>query len=86
MSLNVSREMLQQNRQTNAIRRRLPKKVLSTIKDAQAERPEDYRRLWTQFGRVIKEGLVSDFANQDAVVGIGFDRLYAQRRAAHCAG
>src|SRR5215469_15213727 len=42
MSLNVSREILQQDRQVKAIRRRLTKKVLSTIKDIQTERPEEY--------------------------------------------
>lgn len=70
MSLNVSREILQQDRQINAIRRRLTKKVLSTIKELQSGRPEDYRTFWTQFGRVVKEGLLSDFDNQDALLGI----------------
>jgi len=70
MSLNVSREMLQQDRQINAIRRRLTKKVLSAIKDVQTERPEDYRTFWTQFGRVLKEGLMSDFDNRDTLLGI----------------
>ena len=70
MSLNVSREILQQDRQLTAIRRRLTKKVLSTIKSVQAERPEDYRTLWTQFGAVLKEGLMSDFDNQDALLRI----------------
>jgi molecular chaperone HtpG len=70
LSLNVSREMLQQDRQINAIRRRLTKKVLSTIKDLQTERPEDYRTFWTQFGRVVKEGLMSDFDNQDTLLRI----------------
>ncbi|SPM36079.1 Molecular chaperone, HSP90 family [Mycobacterium rhizamassiliense] len=70
LSLNVSREILQQDRQINAIRRRLTKKVLSTIKDLQSERPEDYRTFWTQFGRVVKEGLLSDFDNQDALLRI----------------
>ncbi|HUH68949.1 MAG TPA: molecular chaperone HtpG [Mycobacterium sp.] len=70
MSLNVSREMLQQDRQVRAIRRRLTKKVLSTIKDLQSERPEDYRTFWTQFGRVLKEGLLSDFDNQDTLLRI----------------
>jgi molecular chaperone HtpG len=70
MSLNVSREMLQQDRQINAIRRRLTKKVLSTIKDIQTERPEDYRTFWTQFGRVLKEGLMSDVDNQDTLLRI----------------
>ena len=68
MSLNVSREILQQDRQINAIRRRLTKKVLSTIKELQSERPEDYRSFWTQFGRVLKEGLLSDFDNQDTLL------------------
>src|SRR3984957_2293085 len=70
MSLNVSREILQQDRQIKAVRRRLTKKVLSTIKDLQSERPEDYRTFWTQFGRVVKEGLMSDFDNQDALLRI----------------
>jgi len=70
MSLNVSREILQQDRQVNAIRRRLTKKVLSTIKELQSERPQDYRTFWTQFGRVLKEGLLSDFDNQDTLLRI----------------
>src|SRR5271155_3862334 len=70
MSLNVSREILQQDRQIKAIRRRLTKKVLSTIKELQSERPEDYRTFWTQFGRVVKEGLMSDFDNQDTLLRI----------------
>ncbi len=68
MSLNVSREILQQDRQIKAIRRRLTKKVLSTIKDLQSERPEDYRTFWTQFGRVLKEGLLNDFDNQETLL------------------
>lgn len=70
MSLNVSREILQQNRQINAIRRRLTKKVLSAIKDLQEERPQDYRTFWTQFGKVLKEGLMSDSDNRDTLLHI----------------
>ena len=70
MSLNVSRELLQQDRQLTAIRRRLTKKVLSTVKSLQSERPQDYRTLWTQFGTVLKEGLMSDFDNQETLLGI----------------
>ncbi|KKC06210.1 molecular chaperone HtpG [Mycobacterium nebraskense] len=70
MSLNVSREILQQDRQIKAIRRRLTKKVLSTIKELQSERPDDYRTFWTQFGRVLKEGLLSDFDNRDTLLQI----------------
>lgn len=70
MSLNVSREILQQDRQIKAIRRRLTKKVLATIKDLQTERPDDYRTLWTQFGKVVKEGLLSDFDNRETLLQI----------------
>ena len=70
LSLNVSREILQQDRQIKAIRRRLTKKVLSAIKDIQSERPEDYRKFWIQFGRVLKEGLMSDSDNQDTLLRI----------------
>jgi len=70
MSLNVSREILQQDRQINAIRRRLTKKVLSAIKDLQSERPEDYRTFWSQFGKVLKEGLMLDFDNQETLLTV----------------
>lgn len=70
MTLNVSREILQQDRQVTAIRRRLTKKVLSTIKGVQSQRPEDYRTFWAQFGAVLKEGLMSDFDNQDTLLRI----------------
>ena len=70
MSLNVSREILQQDRQIKAIRRRLTKKILSTIKELQSGRPDDYRTVWTQFGRAIKEGLLSDADNRDMLLQI----------------
>jgi molecular chaperone HtpG len=82
MSLNVSREILQQDRQIKAIRRRLTKKVLSTIKDIQSERPQDYRTFWTQFGRVLKEGLLSDFDNKDTLLQISsFGTTYSDEDA-----
>jgi molecular chaperone HtpG len=68
MSLNVSREILQQDRQIKVIRRSLTKKVLSAIKDLQSSRPDDYTTFWTQFGRVFKEGLISDGDNRDTVL------------------
>ena len=70
LSLNVSREILQQDRHIATIRRRLTKKVLSRIGDLQTQRPQDYRTLWTQFGTVIKEGLTSDFDNQGTLLGV----------------
>jgi molecular chaperone HtpG len=70
MSLNVSREILQQDRQIKVIRRSLTKKVLSAIKDLQANRPDDYATFWAQFGRAFKEGLLSDPDNRDTVLGL----------------
>nr|KOY50088.1 heat shock protein 90 [Gordonia sp. NB41Y] len=68
LSLNVSREILQQDRQIRAIRRRLTKKVISTITEMRGSRAEDYQTFWSTFGRVFKEGLVNDFDNRDAVL------------------
>ncbi|MGW4478287.1 molecular chaperone HtpG [Rhodococcus triatomae] len=70
LSLNVSREILQQDRQIRAIRRRLTKKVLSTISDIQSSRPDDYRTLWNEFGRALKEGLISDTDNRETLLKI----------------
>jgi molecular chaperone HtpG len=58
LSLNVSREILQQDRQIQIIRRRLVKKVLGTIKDLMTEHPDRYRTFWEQFGKALKEGLL----------------------------
>ncbi len=70
LSLNVSREILQQDRQIQLMHRRLAKKVLSTIKDMLSGSPERYATLWREFGRVIKEGLLGDFENRDAILGV----------------
>ncbi len=70
LSLNVSREILQQDRQIRAIRRRLTKKVLATIADIASSRPDDYRTLWSEFGRALKEGLISDVDNRDTLLKI----------------
>lgn len=68
LSLNVSREILQQDRQIRAIRRRLVKKVISTVQELQDRRRDDYGTFWTAFGKVFKEGLVNDQDNFQAVL------------------
>jgi molecular chaperone HtpG len=70
LSLNVSREILQQDRQIQIIRRRLVKKVLSTVREMQGGDAERYRTFWEQFGRAVKEGLVSDPDNRDAILEV----------------
>ncbi|MDH6108506.1 molecular chaperone HtpG [Kitasatospora sp. MAP12-15] len=70
LSLNVSREILQQDRQIQMMYRRLAKKVLSGVKDMMTGAPERYATFWREFGRVVKEGLLSDFENRDAILAI----------------
>ncbi|MBB4685333.1 molecular chaperone HtpG [Amycolatopsis jiangsuensis] len=70
LSLNVSREILQQDRQIRAIRRRLEKKVLTTIKTMMTEDAEKYATLWGEFGRAIKEGLLDDPENREQILEI----------------
>jgi molecular chaperone HtpG len=70
LSLNVSREILQQDRQIQLMHRRLAKKVLSTIKDMMSAAPDRYATFWREFGRVLKEGLLGDVENRDAILGV----------------
>jgi molecular chaperone HtpG len=70
LSLNISREILQQDRHIQMIRRRLVKKVLSTIKDLLNNHPEKYATFWREFGRALKEGLLNDQDNQKAILDV----------------
>jgi molecular chaperone HtpG len=68
LSLNVSRELLQHDRHIRGVRRRLVKKVLAGAKDLQAGDAEKYRGFWDAFGRALKEGLLEDTDNTDALL------------------
>jgi molecular chaperone HtpG len=70
LSLNISREILQQDRQIQVVRRRLVKKILSTVKDMKANHAERYRTFWTEFGAAVKEGLIDDTENRDTLLDI----------------
>lgn len=70
LSLNVSREILQQDRQIQQMRRRLVKKVLSTVKEIMADEPEKYTTFWREYGRVMKEGLFSDQENRETLLDL----------------
>ncbi len=67
LSLNVSREILQNNPLVRRIGKNVTSKVLSTLKTMQDKEPEAYAEFWTEFGRVIKEGMHTDHANKDKI-------------------
>ncbi|MFJ9822092.1 molecular chaperone HtpG [Streptomyces sp. NPDC101151] len=70
LSLNVSREILQQDRHIQMMQRRLTKKVLASVKSMLAGDAERYATFWREFGAVLKEGLVTDSDNRDAVLAV----------------
>jgi len=68
LPLNVSREILQQNRVLASIRSASVKKVLSEFESLAKNNPEKYTRFITQYNRPLKEGLYSDFANRETLM------------------
>lgn len=67
LPLNVSREILQDNKQVDNIRSACIKRVLSMLEKMSENDPENYKKFWKEFGLVLKEGPVEDFANRDAI-------------------
>ncbi|MFV8753352.1 molecular chaperone HtpG [Nannocystaceae bacterium ST9] len=65
LPLNVSREMLQENKSLAAIRRQLTRKVLKQLADLAEQDADKYAKLWAEFGPVIKEGLHLDHGHRD---------------------
>ena len=65
LPLNVSREILQHNRQIDNIRTGSVKKILNSLEKIAKDKPEEYADFWSQFGNVIKEGPAEDFANKE---------------------
>jgi molecular chaperone HtpG len=70
LSLNISREILQQDRQIQLIRKRLVKKVLATVRTLLDAEAEKYATFWAELGRAVKEGLISDPDNRQAILEI----------------
>ncbi|MDR1966450.1 MAG: molecular chaperone HtpG [Synergistaceae bacterium] len=68
LPLNVSREILQQDALTAMIKRSVVRKVLDSLKKMKSDRPDDYKKFWGMFGEVLKEGIVSDVKNRDAIM------------------
>ena len=59
LSLNVSREILQEDRQIALIRKQLVKKIMGCLLEMKRDKVEDYRSFWSAFGPVLKEGLLA---------------------------
>jgi molecular chaperone HtpG len=68
LPLNVSRELLQQDPEVDAIRGGLTKRVLDMLAKLMKDEPEKYATFWTEFGAVLKEGLAQDHANKDRIL------------------
>ena len=67
LSLNVSREILQGSKVVDTIKKASVKRILSELDKMSKNKPEDYAVFWKEFGMVIKEGVVEDFANKDKI-------------------
>jgi len=70
LPLNVSREILQDSRDVEAIKNGSVKKVLGLLEDLAENKPEAYAKFWDAFGRVMKEGPGEDWANKDKIAGL----------------
>jgi len=70
LPLNISREILQQNRILETIKKSSVKKILAELKKLQTKDREKYNEFYKTFGRVLKEGLYGDFENKDALLDL----------------
>ena len=70
LPLNVSREILQQSRDIETIRAGCTKKVLDLLATLAADEKDKYAKFWTEFGRVVKEGIGEDPANKDRIAAL----------------
>ncbi len=67
LPLNVSREILQQSKEVDVIKKGCTSKVLSLLDRLAKNKQEKYSKFWNEFGNVLKEGLVDDFSNKDKI-------------------
>lgn len=70
LPLNVSREILQESKDIEAIRSGCTKKILGLLEDMAANDKEKFSKFWAEFGLVLKEGTGQDFANKDKIAGL----------------
>lgn len=65
LPLNVSREILQNNKTIANIRKHVVKKVLDSLQQVATDRPDDYKKFWKELGPVLKEGFYMNWENLD---------------------
>jgi molecular chaperone HtpG len=70
LPLNVSREILQESKDIEAIRKGCTGKVLGMLTDLAENDKEKYAKFWGEFGKVLKEGIGEDSANKDKIAGL----------------
>src|SRR5580704_13300908 len=70
LPLNVSREILQQNKILTTIKTASVKKILSELKNIAANQPDEYLKFIAQYNRPLKEGLYEDFANRETLLEV----------------
>ena len=70
LPLNVSREILQESKDIEAIRKGCTAKVLGMLSDMAEKDKEKYAKFWGEFGKALKEGVGEDFANKDKIAGL----------------
>jgi molecular chaperone HtpG len=70
LPLNVSREILQDNKVTQAMRQGCTKRVLQMLEKIAKNDAEKYQAFWAEFGNALKEGPAEDFANKEKIAGL----------------
>ncbi|MEX2475393.1 molecular chaperone HtpG [Marinobacter sp.] len=70
LSLNVSREILQNDSTVESIRTAVTKRVLDMLSKLAKKEPEQYQKFWGEFGTVLKEGPAEDFSNREKIAGL----------------
>ncbi len=70
LPLNVSRELLQSNRQVEIINKSVTKKILDTLTDMKKNEFDSYLSFYREFGKVLKEGVHFDFTRKEAILDL----------------
>lgn len=70
LSLNVSREMLQEDKAVKQIEQQITRLVLKALKEMAESDAEKYNAIWREYGKVFKEGISTDWKNRDAIADL----------------